>query len=259
MRFLPPLLLLAALAFCQSRQVVVISHRGEHLSHPENTMAAYQAAIDLGVDYFEVDVQTTSDGKLVLMHDGTVDRRTNAQGRISEMTFAQVRALDAGIKSGEQFRGTRVPTFQEALKLAHRHKTGIYVDNKHASAADIVAAIKKARMTDHVVIYAGPTLLKEVQRLSPRMKVMPESRSVEAVRKLIEALHPKVIAFSGRDFTDEIIAIAKQAGADIYVDRLGPADNPASWQNAIDRGATGIQTDHVAELLQYLRAKGYHK
>lgn len=258
MRFLI-LFVAAAFSFAQTRNIAVISHRGEHLSHPENTMAAYQAAIDLGVDYIEVDLQATSDGKLVLMHDSEVRRTTNGSGKIAEMTFAQVRALDAGIKKGEQFRGTRVPTFEEALNLAHRRKTGIYVDTKHASAAEILAPIKKYKMQDHVLIYSGMSLLKQMQALSPRVKVMPEARSVAAVQKLIEGLHPKVIAFAAFDFTDEIIAIVKQAGAGIYVDRLGSADNPASWQNAIDRGATGIQTDHVAELLQYLRAKGYHR
>ena len=67
MRLFPSLLLLTGLALGQAREIVVISHRGEHLQHPENTLPAYQAAIDAGADYFEVDVQTTSDGKLQLL------------------------------------------------------------------------------------------------------------------------------------------------------------------------------------------------
>src|SRR5215467_10607533 len=103
-------------AFAQTgRRIVVISHRGEHLHHPENTLPAFQEAIRVGADFFELDVQTTSDGKLVLSHDGKVDRRTNGQGEISKMTFDEVRALDAGIKSGPQFAGTKIPTFDEAL------------------------------------------------------------------------------------------------------------------------------------------------
>jgi glycerophosphoryl diester phosphodiesterase len=259
MRLFPSLLLLTGLALGRTREIVVISHRGEHLQHPENTLPAYQAAIDAGADYFEVDVQTTADGKLVLMHDSTVNRRTTAKGKIAEMTFAQVRALDAGIKSGEAFRNTRVPTFEEALALAHRHQAGIYVDNKHASAADIVTAIRKAHMTNRVVIYAGLKILQEVQRLDPRIKLMPEADSAELLRQTVAAIHPQVVAFDARDFTGEIIAIARQAGAGVFVDRLGPADNPAIWQDAIDRGATGIQTDRPADLVQYLRSKALHK
>src|SRR6202041_577186 len=80
------------------KTIKVISHRGEHLHHPENTIPAFQAAIDAGADYFEADVRTTSDGKLVLMHDNKVDRTTGATGLVKDMTFDQIRALDAGAK-----------------------------------------------------------------------------------------------------------------------------------------------------------------
>src|SRR6266700_5324242 len=86
-------------AAAQTRHVVAISHRGEHLRRPENTIPAFEEAIRVGADFIEVDVRTTSDGKLVLSHDGNVDRRTNSKGEVSKMTFDEVRALDAGIKS----------------------------------------------------------------------------------------------------------------------------------------------------------------
>src|SRR5438067_4161319 len=127
--FLLALVLLCLSAQAQPRRVVAIAHRGEHLHHPENTIPAFQEAIRLGADFIEVDVRTTADGKLVLSHDGKVDRRTNGQGDVAKMTFDEVRALDAGIKSGPQFARTKVPTFDEALDLA-RGKIGIYVDVK---------------------------------------------------------------------------------------------------------------------------------
>ena len=252
------LLLLPAVVQAQSRQVVVISHRGEHLHHPENTLPAYQAAIDAGADYFEVDVRTTSDGKLVLSHDGSVSRRTNGKGDVGKMTFDEVRALDAGIKSGPQFAGTKIPTFDEALDLA-RGKIGIYVDVKSASAKDLVTHIEEHGMVDHVVIYTGLSQGKEIQKLNPKLKVMPEAGTVQNAKHLIEQLHPQVLAFDAGDFKPEIIRAVKEANVQIYVDRLGPADNPAVWQSAIDAGADGIQTDHPAELVQYLRDKGYKK
>jgi len=252
------LLSIAAFACAQSRQVVVISHRGEHLHHPENTMPAFRAAVDAGADFIEVDVRTTSDGKLVLMHNDTVDGRTNGTGAVKDMTFEQIRALDAGAKSGQEFAGTQVPTFDEALEYAHG-KIGVYVDTKRASAADIVAALERHDMQDHVVIYGGFEYLKQVAALRPKIKVMPESVNVTVIKRLIDELKPKVIAFSARDFTDEVIGMAHDAKAEIYVDRLGDADRPEIWQNAVDRGAAGIQTDKPAELVQYLRGKGLHR
>src|SRR5438874_10964889 len=92
-------------AQAQESRVVAISHRGEHLHHPENTMPAYRAAVDAGADFIEVDVRTTADGKLVIMHNDTVDARTNGTGAVKDMTFEQIRKLDAGNKSGAEFAG----------------------------------------------------------------------------------------------------------------------------------------------------------
>ena len=152
-----------------------------------------------------------------------------------------------------------MPTFDEVLKVAHG-KIGVYVDLKNATAQAIVDAIRKADMVDRVVIYRGGIpLLKEIQQIDPRLKVMPESRSVENVNAALEALHPKVIAFDASDFRDPIIQPAKAAGAAVYVDRMGKTDNPEGWQSAIDSGADGIQTDLPGALVEYLRNRGYKR
>ena len=233
-------------ALAQPARIVVIAHRGEHLHHPENTLAAFQAAVDAGADYFELDVRTTSDGKLVLMHDATVDRMTGGKGEVAKMTFEELRKLDVG-------SGGRIPTFDEALAFA-RGKIGVYIDSKQISAADAVAAVRRNDMEDSVVVYGGPAYLKQVGELSTRMKLMPEARNPGVLRSLIETLHLEVAAFDASDFNNETIQAARAAKVAIYVDRLGSADNPSGWRDAIDRGAAGIQTDHPAELVQFLHA-----
>ena len=242
----------------QTRRVVAISHRGEHLERPENTMPAFREAIRVGADFIEVDVQTTSDGKLVLSHDATVDRCTNGSGRVSAMTFDQIEALDAGIKKGPQYAGTKIPTFDEVLDLA-RGKIGIYVDIKNASAQDLVSHIDGHGMTDHVVMYCRPALCKQIIDINPNLKVMPESNTTDHVHDLVNLLHPKVIAFGAGDWKAGIIAATKEAHAEAYVDRMGLTDGPEGWQSAIDEGADGIQTDRPGPLVEYLRAKGYKK
>jgi len=227
-----PLLAMLYAAPC-APQIAVIAHRGEHRAHPENTLPAFQAAIDAGADFFELDVRTTADGRLVLMHDATVDRTTDGHGPVRSLTFDQIRALDAGAKFSPQFAGTRVPSFDEALALAHG-KIGVYVDSKDIAPADLAAALAKADMQSAVAIYGGSGFLKKVQALSPSLKIMPEADS-------------------------DAIAVAKSAGVDVYVDRLWSADKPADWQDAVDRGATGIQTDRPAELVAYLRSRKLHK
>jgi glycerophosphoryl diester phosphodiesterase len=244
----------AVAMFAQPKRIVVIAHRGEHLHHPENTMAAFQGAVDAGADYFELDVRTTVDGKLVLMHDATVDRMTGGKGEIAKMTFEDLRKLEVGESQGPGFPGSHIPTFDEALAFA-QGKIGIYIDSKQISAEDAVAAVKRHDMEDHVVVYGNPNYLKRVGELSKRMRLMPEARNPTVLRSLIDTLSLKVAAFDASDFNEPTIAVARDAKVDIYVDRLGAADNPSGWRDAIDRGAAGIQTDHPAELAAYLRSE----
>jgi glycerophosphoryl diester phosphodiesterase len=82
---------------------------------------------------------------------------------------------------------------------------------------------------------------------------MPEAGSAAALERLLADLKPRVVAFDAADFKDDAIAVAKHAAVDIYVDRLGAADNARGWQDAVDRGAAGIQTDRPAELVEFLR------
>jgi glycerophosphoryl diester phosphodiesterase len=245
------LLVLVLAAQTAAPQIAAIAHRGEHQKHVENTMAAYQSAIDLGADFIEVDVRTTSDGRMVVMHDGNADRTTDGHGPIAAMTFADVQRLRT--KAGD-----RVPEFEEVLALA-RGRISVYVDVKQVAPEPLLAALEKHGAAERAVVYCGFDYARQLLDRQPSIRVMPEASSLERVRRIVAELRPKVIAFDARDFKDDIIAIARDAGAGVFVDRLGQADNPAAWEDAVQRGATGIQTDHPAELLEFLRSRKLHK
>ncbi|NND31503.1 MAG: glycerophosphodiester phosphodiesterase [Saprospiraceae bacterium] len=93
------------------------AHRGAMESHPENTLVAFQAAIDKGAHMIEFDVHLTSDRKLIVIHDNTVDRTTNGRGQVSAMTLEELKQLDAGLWKGPEFIGQKLPTFEEALAM----------------------------------------------------------------------------------------------------------------------------------------------
>ena len=93
------------------------SHRGHSIEYPENTLEAYRKAIDLGIDMIECDVNITSDGKLVMMHDATLDRTTSGTGRVSASTWEEIQRLDAGRKFKPEFSGVRVPSTEATLLL----------------------------------------------------------------------------------------------------------------------------------------------
>lgn len=98
-------------------KITLTAHRGYRQKFPENTMIAFKEALKLDVDSVEMDVHMTKDYEIVVMHDAAMDRTTDTTGKICDKTLAEVRAADAGVKFGEQFRGEKVPTLVEFLEL----------------------------------------------------------------------------------------------------------------------------------------------
>ena len=115
--------------------VANVAHRGASGNYPENTLIAFQKALEIGVDEIELDLYLTKDDRLIIMHDSTVDRTTDGTGAISELTLAEIKVLDAGRAFGEQFRGERVPTWEEALELV-QGKVGLNVHLKEGGNPD---------------------------------------------------------------------------------------------------------------------------
>ncbi len=99
----------------------IAAHRGYSALYPENTMAAYRAAVKLPIDQIEIDLHMTKDGRIIMMHDHKVDRTCDGEGLVREKTYAEIRALDAGTKKGAQFAGEKVPAFEEFLELMQQY------------------------------------------------------------------------------------------------------------------------------------------
>ena len=98
-------------------KVTLTAHRGWRAKYPENTMIGFREALKLDIDGIEMDAHMTADYRIVVCHDGRLDRTTDMTGNINEMTLDEIRKADAGIKFGEQFKGERIPTMEEFLEL----------------------------------------------------------------------------------------------------------------------------------------------
>ena len=99
----------------RDRRPLSVAHRGHSIAYPENTLEAYRKAIELGVEMIECDVNITRDGKLVMMHDPTLDRTTTGSGNVSASTWEDIQRLDAGGKFKPEFAGARIPSAEETL------------------------------------------------------------------------------------------------------------------------------------------------
>lgn len=95
---------------------MIVAHRGFSGRFPENTLRAFREALKLPVDAIEFDVRKTSDGMLVVIHDETVDRTTQGSGRVNELTWDNIKKLDAGTRKGKEFAGEHIPSLGEALE-----------------------------------------------------------------------------------------------------------------------------------------------
>lgn len=150
------------------------AHRGETGLAPENTLPAFIAAKMNGYDTIETDVQFTSDGVPMILHDETVDRTSNGTGKLYELTYAQVRELDFGSWFDDRFAGTKIPTLEETLLLAKNLNLKIYLEFKPFGpyvfdaerVEQIMGLIEKYGMSDNVMCIGDPTIIHSVRPLA---------------------------------------------------------------------------------------------
>lgn len=122
---------------------LLIGHRGVAGKFPENTKVSVQAAIDLGLNWVEVDVQPTKDNVLVVCHDHTVNRCSNGKGRVDQMTLSELKALDFGCWFSDEFANESIMTLSELLELAAENDLNLNIEVKvdHHSANDVAQMV----------------------------------------------------------------------------------------------------------------------
>ena len=152
--------------------LMVIAHRGASSYAPENTLAAFDLALQMKVRHLELDVDFTSDGHIVVIHDDTVDRTTNGYGPVTSHTLAVLRGFDAGSWFGTQFAGERIPTFDEVLA---RYKGGVHLHTELKGHSPYLAQrtadlIRKHGMEGQVTITSFQNVrLEEMRAYAPEL------------------------------------------------------------------------------------------
>ncbi len=136
----------------------IFAHRGFSSQYPENTMTAFRKALEAGADGIELDARLTLDGKIVVMHDPSVDRTTNGKGKVRDLTFAEILGLDAGIKKGIVFENEPVPVLEQVFdelggKLLLNVELCNYEEGDNRQLANMaVELIEKYKLVDSVII-----------------------------------------------------------------------------------------------------------
>jgi glycerophosphoryl diester phosphodiesterase len=238
---------------------IVVAHRGDHTHAPENTLAAFQHAMDAGADYVEIDLRTTVDSQLVIMHDATVDRMTDGHGQIKELTVDALRQLKVKDKSHPEWGEYDIPSFRQVLALC-KDKIYIYLDFKNADPATAYKEIIRNGMEHQVVVYINAPQQFDQWRLAaptmPLMVSLPRGiKDSDSLNVFLNKYKVEILDGNYDQYTTDMIKTAVATGHMVLPDIQGPNENAALWDIALKKGLKGLQTDHPGELIDYLKQR----
>ena len=228
--------------------VKLAAHRGVNRYAPENTVPAIQEAARLGMDFAEIDIRTTRDGKYLLVHDGTLNRTTNGTGSPRDVTFDEAMSLSAGAWFGKHFRETRIPSFDEGLAVLGS-TMGVYLDAKDVAPEVLVAAIHQYHLEERHVVYQSLTYCDKIHTLDPQVRTLPPLGRLEQL-DAVAAIKPYGVDAKWSILSREIIAACHQRGIQVFSDGPGPGDDLSQFQHAIEWGIDCIQMDHPLRILR---------
>lgn len=246
---------------------LAFAHRGGAKRWPENTLAAFQGAADLGYRYIETDIHRTSDGELVCIHDDTVDRTTDGTGLVKEQTLAQLKTWDAGYRfvqsDGFPFRGRglTVPTLEEALAIDRDMRFVLEIKPPGPAVAEpLWQFIEQHGVHNRVLVASGhDSAIDHFRRLCGRS--VPTSGGARAIRRFWWRARLGIGRWSKFDFdalqvpprhenltvvTRRFVKTAHRHGIQVHVWTI---DDPDEMQRLLALGVDGIMTD-VPEVLQ---------
>ena len=246
------------LSSTQAAPVEIVAHRGGYQLYPENTLAAFQACSGL-VERIELDVRTTADGELVVMHDETVNRTTvgyqaitNESGvvlsNVVDLTLAQLKTLDAGSKFSPAFAGERIPTFAEALR-ALPPGIPVVVHMKACSASNVVGVLRAENALSNAIAYCDSwNFLYDAHALEPGLALCagyaPGGYGELTPARIANLKRAGIYSFACflADVTREFVDLMHFYGMEIQV----AAANPGEVQTLLDLGVDRILVGNPA-------------
>ncbi|ASA19417.1 glycerophosphodiester phosphodiesterase [Paenibacillus donghaensis] len=241
--------------------IINFAHRGASAVCPENTMAAFRRGLELGATGIETDVQMTSDGALVLIHDEQLNRTTDKTGYIKDTPLKEVLEADAGSWFGTEFTGERVPVLEELLELLQDNSNILNIELKNGMflypgmEEKVIAAVREAGMSERVVLSSfNHYSLAYCKSLAPEIRTgilygeglyRPWDYAATLQADALHAYHFAVLP--------EFVA---EAAAHGLVYHPFTVNDPERMKYLITSGVSGIITDYPDVLALLLAAEG---
>jgi len=236
-------------------QTKVIAHRGFSGIAPENTLAAFQKAIDSQFEYYELDVHKTKDDSLVVIHDATVDRTSSngMKGKVSEMTYQELSKVRVGYsnKFGNEFKNEKIPTLREAL-VKSKGKIKVCVEVKVKGVEqEMLDIINDLDMKDEVIIFSFYyQVLEKVRQLDKEIPILflVGSANEQSIAAAKNVGAQAIGAGGGNPLTKEYIEKAHENGIEVW---RWTVDDTITMKELVEVGVDGIISnfpDRIAKL-----------
>lgn len=235
----------------QKSTLQISAHRGNASSAPENTLAAFKNALQASADFIEVDVRTTNDGVLMIMHDANLDRTTNGEGAFKLYDAAFLKTLSAGKGFTSVFENEKIPTLEETCQLisdwntSRQHKTYLYIDAKDVEPQPLVAILKKYGLDENAVYYGSDDFLWRLTSVFEGAKLLPALKNKSDIMEKFTKLKPYAFDASWLSLTKEMVDEIHRLGVKVFTDLLGPLDTESNYIKAREMGVDLIQTDRI--------------
>jgi glycerophosphoryl diester phosphodiesterase len=250
----------------------VIAHRGDSLLAPEQTLVAYRLAVERGAEMIEADVHRTRDGRLVMLHDGTLDRTTSGSGPVGEIDLDDIRRLDAGSWFGREFEAEPVPTLEELFDLASDLGVTLCLEVKRdgptAAAATVAAELaidvaaeiaRRARIGADVLSSFDHAALAAAKARYPALTLAPDrlpERGPSDAATLVHqaaAIGAEIIQHHHADLDAALIAGCHAAGLAVWA---WPTTKPEDIERSHRLGVDGLMGDDVAAIVAEVATAG---
>lgn len=234
--------------------IELVAHRGANLVAPENTLAAARECVAQKVDYLEVDVRTSKDGVMYVLHDRTLDRTTNGTGAIADRLSSYIDTLDAGSWFSDEFTGERVPRLEPFLEALHG-EIKIYFDVKSADLKQLVDLVyHNGFERDSFFWFSDDQRAKHLRDIDRTLNLKITAHDVERLEEAA-AYDPQIIECRLEDLTPDFEAFCRRRGWKIMVNTLR-ANTEAHYRDVLRSPADLVNLNDVDLMVGLLQQTG---
>lgn len=235
------------------------AHRGAMETHPENTIPAFRAAVAAGAHMIEFDAWLTKDNQMVVIHDSKVDRTTNGEGKVSELTFDEIRKLDAGSRKSAEFTGVQIPTPEEVLnEMPHNVWINIHIKGEGELPVMLARLVEAQGRLHQVFLACSAEAARQAKEAVPGIKICNMERRGSVQEYVDETIRLKadfIQLLKKSDYTDFAGSVKQLKENGVRVNYFG-TDSPEELKMLFEKGVDFPLVNNIVHTIDVAKNLG---